>query len=196
MKKILAGMWVENERMGQRTLVVRLPAETGGSSYVIEYFCQPFKGKGAQPIHYHLFYTEHFEILAGNARYQLGKQELTAPAGSRVTLPPGIPHLHPWSDSSEVLHVRQTVEANPPDLSGLNACINTGITLCGLAQDGKVGKDGLPGLLQLAVSAQSTFPGTYSPGLSISAQRVIVGLLALIGRTAGYRTSYPDYGAV
>jgi hypothetical protein len=66
MKKIMAGMWVENDRVGQRTLVVRLPAETGGAAYVIEYVCQPFKGKGAQPIHYHLFYTEHFEILAGS----------------------------------------------------------------------------------------------------------------------------------
>jgi len=69
MKKITAGMWVENQRMGQRTRVVNLPIETGGSSYVIEYFSQPYTGKGAQPIHYHLFYTEHFEILAGTARY-------------------------------------------------------------------------------------------------------------------------------
>ena len=92
--------------------------------------------------------------------------------------------------------MRQTVEANPPDLGGLNACINTGITLCGLAQDGKVGKNGLPGLLQLAVSAQSTFPGTYSPGLSVGAQRFIIALLAMVGKAAGRRASYPDYGMV
>ena len=42
-------------------------------------------------------------------------------------------------------------EADPLDLAGLNANINTGITNFGLARDGKVDKNGLPGILQQAV---------------------------------------------
>jgi hypothetical protein len=196
MLKLTVGSWVENPVMGQRTLIVRLPSESGGASYVLEYYNRPYTGKGAQPIHFHLTYTERFEILSGAAKYQLGKEEHRAEAGSLVVLPPRIAHLHPWSDSDEELHVRQTVEANPSDLTGLNACINTGITLCGLARDGKVGKDGLPSMLQLAVSAQSTMPVTYGAGMPTGVQRVLVGLLAVLGKTAGYRTSYPEYGEV
>lgn len=196
MLKVTNGSWIENPRFGQRLRVVKLPAETGGVSYEVEYFNQPFTGKGAQPIHFHRTYTERFEILSGKACYQLGDKIQSANQGEVVVLPPVIPHLHPWSDSAEELRVRQMVDANPPDLAGLNACLNTGITFYGLARDGKVDKNGLPSLFQLAVSAQSTMPGTWSPGLPIAIQHVLIGFLAWLGRMRGYRTSYPAYGEV
>jgi mannose-6-phosphate isomerase-like protein (cupin superfamily) len=196
MKTLTVDSWVENPMAGQRTRLIRLPAESGGSSYEIEYFNKPFTGKIGQPVHFHLFYTERFEILSGKARYQLGKRELVAEAGTTVVLPPRIPHLHPWSDSAEELHVRQIVDSDPPDLAGLNACLNTGITFCGLARDGKVGENGLPGLLQAAVSARSTQPGTWSAELPLGVQRVLIGGLAVIGWLAGCRATYPDYGEV
>jgi len=196
MDKLTVGTWIENPLTGQRNLLVRLPSETGGWSYVIEYINQPFTGKAGQPFHYHLTYTEKFEILSGRARYRLGNKERVAEAGSLVVLPPVIPHLHPWSDSNEDLHVRQTVEANPPDLAGLNACINTGITFCGLARDRRVGKNGLPGLLQLAVSARSTMPVTYSAGIPIGVQLFLFGILATMGEWRGYRATYARYGEV
>ncbi len=196
MIKITNGSLIENPRFGQRLLVVRLPAETGGSSYEVEYYNQPFTGKGAQPIHFHLTYTERFEILSGKACYQLSKEIHSAGAGEVVVLPPGIPHLHPWSDSQDELHVRQIVNANPADLAGLNACLNTGITFYGLARDSKVGKNGFPGMLQLAVSAQSTMPVTWSPGLPTGVQGFLIGFLAWVGKVCGYRTSYPNYGEV
>src|SRR5690349_6916163 len=116
MAKVTVGSWVENALAGQRTRLIKLPAETGGCSYEIEYFNLPFTGRLGQPLHFHRSYTERFEIVSGKARYRLGDAELRAEAGNLVVLPPGIPHLHPWSDSNEELHVRQFVEANPPDL--------------------------------------------------------------------------------
>jgi mannose-6-phosphate isomerase-like protein (cupin superfamily) len=193
---ITVGSWVENPLAGQRTRIIHLPAETGGCTYEIEYFNQPYTGKFGQPLHFHRTYTEQFEILAGKARYRLGDEELSAETGSLVVLPPGIAHLHPWSDSDDELHVRQFVEANPPDLAGLNACLNTGITFSGLARDGKVDKNGLPGILQAAVSAKSTMPVTYSAGIPIGVQQVLIGLLAVVGGLAGYRATYPNYGQV
>ena len=196
MKKIGAGTWVENTATGERSLLVKLPAETGGRYFEIEYVCKPYSGKNSIPAHYHQSYTERFEILSGRARYMLGKEEHTANAGETVVFPARVVHIHPWSDSSEELHVRMFSEAEPPDLQGLTANINAAITQYGLARDGKVDKDGHASFLQLAVSANSVLPGACPAGLSLPAARLVLGSFAIIGRLAGYRVSYPEYGQI
>lgn len=196
MKKIGAGTWIENSVARQRALLVRLPAETQGRFFEMEYICQPFAGKYAIPAHYHPAVTERFEILKGKARYMLGKVENTAQAGETILFPPGIEHIHPWSDSNEELHVHMFSEADPPDLAGLNANINTGITNFGLSRDGKVNKNGLPNLLQQAVCVIKNIPGAIPAGMSPDSARIIIGVLALIGRVFGYRATYPQYGEV
>ncbi len=196
MKKITAGMWIENPVMGQRSMLIKLPAETGGRYFEMEYVCQPFTGRNAIPLHYHPTYTERFNIIIGKARYQLGMEQGSAVPGDEIVFPPAIQHLHPWSDSNEELHVRLISEADPPDLAGLTANINTGITLFGLARDGKVGKEGLPGLLQQAVSGRSTLPGACPAGLSVGSARILLGSLAMLGKIAGYRVTYPEYGEI
>ena len=195
-KKITAGTWIDNPVMGQRSLLVKLPAETGGRYFEMEYVCQPFTGRNAIPPHYHPTYTERFEILSGRARYRLAKLEKTADPGEQLLFPPRIEHIHPWSDSEEELHVRMFSEADPPDLAGLNANLNTGITLYGLARDGKVNKEGLPSFWQQAVLGRSILPGACPAGLSIGTARVLLGFFAIIGSLAGYRVSYPQYGEV
>ena len=107
---------------------------------------------------------ETFEILKGRARYRLGSETKTAVAGERVVMPPLVPHVHPWSDSAEELHVRQVADANPPDLRGLNASLQAAITIQGLAKAGRVNAKGLPNLLQLGVLIETTMPATYLDG--------------------------------
>jgi quercetin dioxygenase-like cupin family protein len=196
MKKVTSGTWIENPVAGQRVLLVKLPAQTGGSYFEMEYICQPFTGKYAIPPHYHPACTEHFEILRGKARYILGKAEKMAGTGETVIFPPGIEHIHPWSDSNEELHVRMFSEADPPDLASLNANINTGITNFGLARDGKVDKNGLPNLLQQAVCGIKNIPGAVPAGMSPGSARIVIGFLAWVGQLAGYRATYPEYGEV
>jgi mannose-6-phosphate isomerase-like protein (cupin superfamily) len=196
MKKITAGTWIENPVMGQRSLLVRLPAETVGRYFEMEYICKPFAGRNAIPPHYHPTYTERFEILSGRGRYLLGKEERTAQAGEQIVFPARIVHIHPWSDSEEELCVRMVSQADPPDLAGLNANLNTGITLYGLARDGRVNKDGLPSFWQQAVSGRSILPGACPAGLSVGAARVLLGFFGALGSLAGYRVSYPQYGEV
>lgn len=196
MKKITSGTWIENPVAGQRALLVKLPAETGGRYFEMEYICQPFTGKYAIPPHYHPAVSERFEILSGKARYMLEKVERTANAGETVLFPPGIEHIHPWSDSNEELHVRMFSEADPPDLNSLNANINTGITNFGLARDGKVDKNGLPNIFQQAVCGIKNIPGAVPAGMSPESAKLIIGLLAFVGRAIGYRATYPQYGEV
>ena len=126
----------------------------------------------------------------------LAKAEKTAGQGETILFPPGIEHIHPWSDSDEELHVCMLSEADPPDLNSLNANINTGITNFGLARDGKVDKNGLPNLWQQAVCGIKNIPGAVPAGMSPQSARVVIGLLALVGRAMGYRATYPQYGEV
>ncbi|MBI3264607.1 MAG: hypothetical protein HYZ58_15885 [Acidobacteria bacterium] len=111
-------------------------------------------------------------------------------------MPPLVPHVHPWSDSDEELHVRQVADANPPDLRGLNASLQAAITIQGLAKAGRVNAKGLPNLLQLGVLIDTTMPATYLAGPPIALQRVLFGTLGRIGRLAGYKTAYREYGVI
>jgi quercetin dioxygenase-like cupin family protein len=189
-------IWFDNPNVGQRSRFVTLPGETGGRQFVLEYINQPFAGEQAVPPHIHTAVTETFVILRGRARYRLGSETKTARAGSHVVMPPMVPHVHPWSDSDEELHVRQIAVASPADLEGLNAGIQAAITIQGLAKAGRVNSKGLPHLLQLGVLIDKTMPATYLAGPPMALQRVMFSLLGWLGRLAGYRTSYPEYGVV
>ena len=190
----LSEVWFENPPMGQRARIVTLPHETDGRSFVLEYINRPFTGQFAVPPHLHPTYTETFEIMAGQARYRLGSEERKAGPGDRLVLPAGVAHVHPWSDSAEELRVRQTAEANPPDLRGLTASLQGAITIFGLAGAGRVNRKGIPNPLQVAVIIQDTMPATYLAGAPIPLQRLVFSILALMGRSLGYRTAYPEFG--
>jgi quercetin dioxygenase-like cupin family protein len=189
-------LWFENGAMGQKTRFVTLPGETGGRSFVSEVVTRPFAGRYAVPAHFHPAATETFEILAGRARYIVGRIEGTAGPGDRVVMPPGLPHVHPWSDSDEELRVRQTAVVEPPDLRGANASLQALVTICGLAGAGKVNRKGLPNLLQLAVLVQESMPATYLAAPPVFLQRLLFGVLGRLGRALGYRTGYPRYGVL
>ncbi|OFW05881.1 MAG: hypothetical protein A3H96_15775 [Acidobacteria bacterium RIFCSPLOWO2_02_FULL_67_36] len=189
-------VWFENPNVGQRSRIVTLPHETGGRLFVLEYINQPFRGEDAVPPHVHTAYTETFQILKGRARYRLGSETRTAVAGDRVVMPPRVPHVHPWSDSAEELHVRQVADADPPDWRGLDASLQAAITIQGLAKAGRVNAKGLPNLLQLGVLLETTMPATYLAGPPIVLQRVLFLALGGLGRLAGYKTAYPEYGVI
>lgn len=189
-------IWFENPNVGQRSRIVTLPGETAGGRFVLEYINRPFAGETAVPAHVHSAYEETFEILRGRALYRLGSETKTALAGERVVMPPRVPHVHPWSSSDEELHVRQTADSNPPDLRGLNASLQAAITIQGLAKAGRVNSKGLPSLLQLAVLLETTMPATYLAGPPIVLQKVLFGGLGRLGRFAGYKTAYPEFGVI
>ncbi len=192
----LLDTWFENVAMGQRARLITLPSETGGRSFVLEYINRPFAGQFAIPAHFHPTWTETFEILRGQARCRIGRELSAAGPGGRIVLPPGVTHLHPWSASNEELHVRHTAVADPPDEPGLTASIQAILTIFGLAGQGRVNRQGAPNPLQLAVLAERTMPATFIAGPPIPVQRIVVGVLAMVGRALGYRVTYPGFGVV
>jgi quercetin dioxygenase-like cupin family protein len=192
----LSSLWFENARDGQRVRVMALPSQVEPGRFVLEYMYRPFTGEHAVPAHFHPASTETFEILAGQARYRVGREERSATVGQQIIMPAGVPHVHPWSNSAEPLHVRQTGVSDPPDPAGILASIQAQITLFGLAGAGKVNGAGLPNLLQLGVLGASTMPATFLAGPPVAVQRLLFSMLGLLGRWAGYCTAYPAYGIV
>lgn len=188
-----AGDVIENPVMGLRVLFCKTARDTNGAFVEVEYFNKPFTGKGAAPAHLHPTMTERFEILRGTARYRLGKEEREAQADDMLIFPRGVPHLHPWNSSADELHMRQTTIPDQPDITALEASTQSILTLFGLARDGKVSKNGLPNLLQLAVIVHSVMPYAYLDGMPIHMQEIVFGSLAAVGRLLGYRASYPRY---
>jgi uncharacterized protein YndB with AHSA1/START domain len=66
-------------------------------------------------------------------------------------------------------------------------------TFAGLGRDGKLGRGGLPGPLQLAVIAREFAPEGYAVKPPRAIQRALLGPLAAIGRRRGYRAWYEAY---
>lgn len=185
------GTVIDNPVIGQRLVVCVLPEETDGRSVVVEYTYRPHAGNKGHLAHIHRHYKEHFEILSGTARYQIGDEEKTAHAGDTFDVPPNTVHLHPWNDSADELQIRQTTESLRPDLKGLKATLVAAETIAALAREGKLNANGQPNLLQGAIILHSLMPQSFTAGVPYALQRVLLGGLAAVGRLFGYRLQSP-----
>src|SRR6266568_2586871 len=150
-----AGQTFENPVTGEKMVFVKTGRETNGMVLEIEFFIQPNSGKGLSA-HVHPYYAERFELIAGSAHYKLANAELSTQANDILMLPIGVAHVHPWNVGNDVLHVRKITQLNKPDMQLLLASATFFESLYALAQQGKVGKDGLPkDLLQTIVLLQA-----------------------------------------
>jgi hypothetical protein len=135
--------------------------------------------------HFHPTLTERFHVIRGRIGFLIDGEERVLRAGDSATIPPGV--RHDWwqvgADTAEVI-----VEVDPGD-----RFIEMVGALFGLARDGKVNERGLPGLLQLAVTAKA-----YRDVMVITSpppwvQRPLFLVLASIGHTSGRKPCYPEY---
>jgi uncharacterized RmlC-like cupin family protein len=186
-----AGQAFENPVTGERMVFNQTAYETNGTVLDIEFYVQPNTGAGLAA-HFHPYFAERVEIIAGSAHYQVRGTELAAKTGDMVMLPKDVPHVHPWNVGNQVLHWRKITELTTPNMQLLLASAGFFESLYALAQQGKVGKNGLPtNFLQTIVLLQALEPSAYVAGLPIWIQRPLFGLLAAIGRALGYKPYYP-----
>lgn len=139
--------------------------------------------------HLHQSWTETFEILSGQAHYNVGGTEHSAEAGHQFSVQPGQTHIHPWNTGDSELVVRQRSIFNPPDPT---AAVDTFLgfsTLFGLATDGKTNRAGIPRnpLQTLVILNFFRQHGGYLAGLPTGLQDVLMGGGAALGRAFGYR---------
>jgi mannose-6-phosphate isomerase-like protein (cupin superfamily) len=176
------GQCLENPITGERIVFLQPAGAHAGACMVLDHFLRPHTT--TFPEHVQLNQEERFEIISGAAAYRMNGVKRQARAGELIVVPPGTPHMNPWNESDADLHFRHTV------------CPNLGATqffetLFRLAQDGKTNARGEVSLLQVIVIGAALPSQTYQTGVPVAMQRLLIPVLAGIGRWLGYQPRYP-----
>jgi quercetin dioxygenase-like cupin family protein len=138
--------------MGARIVFRQTASQTNGELLQFDFFLQPRHVIALE--HLHPRQEERFQVISGTVRGRMEGKDQQATQGQLVVTPPGMPHVW-WNEGPEEAHL--LVEFRP--------ALQTENFLAGvfaLARRGQADKHGLPGLLQLALLAE-TFPDTMYP---------------------------------
>lgn len=146
---------LSNPVIGHRITFLQTAAQTNGELLQIEYAVERPERGPAIPLHKHLKSEERFNSISRSLGVVLGRVKRILELGESVTIRPGTPHTFRNGGDDEL---RFITEVRPPgDLQTYWE------TVFGLAQDGKVNEEGLPGLVQLSVVAP--LANSYDPRL-------------------------------
>lgn len=131
----------------------------------------------------HIHPTQHetHTVLGGVMGVEMDGKEYTLRANESITFPPNIPHKF-WNISGDDLHF--ITEFRPAFET--EDFIETYIAI---AQTGKVNKKGQPPFLQFFVILNRYPIAGYLAGPPVFLQKIIISILAFIGRLFGYKGS-------
>lgn len=178
-----AGQEIYNPVQNDWIVFRQTAQDTGGELMRGELIVSP---GGGNPLHIHPLQEEHFKALSGTLGVQMGEERRSLGEGEEAVVPPGTPHRW-WNEADEAARV--LVELRP--------ALNTEIffeTLYGLARDGKTDENGVPNLLQQAVTLNGINKGEiYLARPPIPVQKASLAVLAPVGRMLGYKDHYPKY---
>jgi quercetin dioxygenase-like cupin family protein len=178
---------IANPRRHETVRLVETGVETGGARLVMAVVAEP--SEVAPPRHMHPHQTETFSVERGALTYVLGgEQPKVARAGDVVTVRPGVSHTW-WNAGPE--RVEMTGRLEPA--GRFQAFIET---IYGLIRDGRVGRNGIPNPLQMAVIAREYRADVVFTAIPAPVRLLGLPVLALIGRALGYRPWYPAYTQV
>jgi quercetin dioxygenase-like cupin family protein len=177
---IHAGDVIENPVTGERLVFRKTSRETNGEAVVLETFVQPNGFVAAAHVHPHQ--EERFQVLRGTVGFRLGRKEIVAGPGERITVPAGTAHKF-WNAGDDEAHFVCEVR---PALQ-FEQLIET---MFGLAEDGKTNRKGMPNPLRLAVIARHHFDDVRLPFPPSWMQRMGLALGAPVGRLLGYEATY------
>jgi len=177
---IRTGTVIENPVTGERIVFRKTSRDTGGQAVVIETFVQPHGFVAAA--HVHPSQEERFEVLRGTVGFKIGREQIVAGPGTRVTVPAGTPHKF-WNagdtEAQFVCEVRPALQ--------FESLLET---MFALAADGKTNRKGMPNPLRLAVIAHAHFDTVRLPFPPAILQRMGLALGAPAGRLLGYEATY------
>jgi mannose-6-phosphate isomerase-like protein (cupin superfamily) len=142
-----------NPIVGNRIEFKELCEETSGTRTVAEVTLAP---RGSVPLHYHHEFSEYYEVLEGELKMQVGKEIKTLRKGDYVLIPIKTVHRY-FNQTDQAVKFKVVIQ---PGNIGYQLLVSV---LNGLARDGKVRKNGLPGnwliLGYLSVASGSNVPG-------------------------------------
>lgn len=146
------------------------------------------KSKGQLvPKHYHVYQEETFEIISGKFTVWLNGETKIFSSGEKVILPKNIPHNHYNNEDEAVIYIHSVTPALDFDYLIEN--------LAGLAADGK-SKNGKYGLVQELVALKYLDSKSYLADIPIGVQKLLMNIIAPVGRLFGYRAIYKKYSDI
>jgi mannose-6-phosphate isomerase-like protein (cupin superfamily) len=175
---------IDNPINGERVTFLATGQETNGA--LVKILIELPADSQGQPLHYHLAYTETFEVVEGQLDICLGskKHQRVVRSGESVHVPLKAVHSF-WNSSPEP--VRFTVEIRPA--RHFEEALRTGF---GLARDGRMNNKGIPtNIWELALIFELS--ESFLPGMPLLLQRGIFGVLAKIARWKGYDPRFSKY---
>jgi len=179
-----AGDWRISENPdGSRHIFLVTGDETGGEYLRLRVELPPHAS--GPPMHYHVGYTEKFDVLEGKLDVYVGKKNhLALVSGQSASVPLEVPHKF-WNATDELTVFE--AEIRPADDFEKTLRVADG-----LARDGKTSKRGVPkNPLELGLIYQ--LAQSYQPGMPRPMQNAIAGTLARIARWRGYDPDFPQY---
>ena len=174
---------IDNPVTGERITFLQTSRDTGGALVEFELVVAP----GGAPVaaHVHPFQSERFRVVKGTLSARVAGREQILAAGEEMTVLAGTPHS--WKNATDEL-LQVLIEFRPA-----LRWESLFETMFGLARDGKTDRRGRPNLLQAAVIftefRHEAGPASQSDRLLFK----LLPLLALLGRSLGYRPTDPDY---
>jgi mannose-6-phosphate isomerase-like protein (cupin superfamily) len=135
-----AGTVVHNPHTGETITFLETVAESGGERFRMEIRVPGGRAGMVGPEHFHPIQEERFEVQSGTARFRLDGREFDAGPGETVVVPPRAVHIFGNAGPDELV----MTSTYTPGLRSTEVFFQT---FFGLAQEGKAGRNGRPGLL-------------------------------------------------
>jgi mannose-6-phosphate isomerase-like protein (cupin superfamily) len=178
---ICPGDRLENPVTGEVLVFHETATQTRGELVRFETIVEPDGFVAAA--HVHPAQTERFEVLVGTVGFRVGRETVVAGPGEVLLVPAGTPHRF-WNAGSD--EARFLCEIRPA--LQFESLIETMFTL---AAEGRTGRRGLPGPLQLAVVAKAHFDTVRLPFPPAPLQRAALAVGAPLGKMLGYEATAP-----
>lgn len=174
---------IRNPVTGQDIKFIKTSKETSGELLEMESTYNSFSKE--PPPHYHPCQQEDFTVLEGELTVKLKGQIMVLKRGDKLQIARNEVHSM-WNTSPGKTAVNWKVQ---PALNTENL-LETG---AGLAIDGKLNKSGMPGILQVALTAQKFETEFRLSKPAFFIQKIVFAILSPLAYLAGYRPVYLKY---
>lgn len=174
---------ISNPVTRQHIRFLQTASDTGGRFLEMESFYEP---NSKEPVpHYHPVQDEVFTVQEGQLTVKVSGKKMVLSEGDVLEVPAGTVHSM-WNGSGckAIVHWMVTPALDTEYL------LETG---AGLASDGKTGKNGMPGILQVAVTANRFRKVFRISKPSYPVQRLVFGAISPVAWLLGYRGAYQKY---
>lgn len=178
-----SGDIVENPATRETGRVIVGAADTNGRYMQSELRVRP--GGGVSVAHRHASITECFEVLEGTLTMRIDGETRHLEAGESVTIEPEVAHIYSnTSDADTVIRCGVWPAARFEPMV---------VTFFALGMEGRTDAKGAPSPLQLAVILDEFSDVMEIEGPPRWLQRLLIPVLARIGRARGLRATYPRH---